>query len=152
MRMLCLQNTPKITHGSISTLHMPKSFIRPCNSRHENPLTQCSYFFFFRPAFSSSVPVQALIFSLNVSNFAGGVHGHQAIVSFLSQVTMVDHGALPWSTLNNVLTRLSASVSRAHAPGRGVEAARTAWSSPRTLGFFARLGLLPNLGLAICLW
>ena len=37
-------------------------------------------------------PVEALIFSLKVSNFAGGVHGHQAIVSF---VTTVDHGAFP---------------------------------------------------------
>ncbi|CAI8054373.1 hypothetical protein GBAR_LOCUS29677, partial [Geodia barretti] len=49
------------------------------------------------------VQVQALIFSLKVSNFAGGVHGHQAIVSFLPLVTTVDHGALPWSTLNNAI-------------------------------------------------
>ncbi|CAI8013456.1 hypothetical protein GBAR_LOCUS8528 [Geodia barretti] len=60
-------------------------------------------FFFFKPAISLPVPVEALIFSLNVSNFAGGVHGHQAIISFLPQVTTVDHGALPWSTLNNAI-------------------------------------------------
>ena len=53
--------------------------------------------FFFRPAFSLLEQVEALIFSLKVSNFAGGVHGHQAIVSFLLLVTTVDHGALPWS-------------------------------------------------------
>ena len=63
------------------------------------------------------VPVQALIISLKVSNFAGGVHGHQAIVYFLPQVTTVDHGALPWSTLNNAICCIS--VSRAHARGRG---------------------------------
>ena len=54
-------------------------------------------------AISLPVPVQALIFSLKVSNFAGGVHGHQAIVYFLPQVTTVDHGALPWSSLNNAI-------------------------------------------------
>ena len=61
------------------------------------------FFFFFKPAISLPVPVQALIFSLKVSNFAGGVHGHQAIVYFLPQVTTVDHGALPWSSLNNAI-------------------------------------------------
>ena len=49
-----------------------------------------------KPAISLPVPLQALIFA---SNFAGGVHGHQAIVSFLQLVTTVDHGALLWSTL-----------------------------------------------------
>ena len=53
------------------------------------------FFFFFRPAISLPEAVEALIFSLNVSNFAGGVHGCQAIVSFLSQITTVDGWALP---------------------------------------------------------
>ena len=61
------------------------------------------FFFFFKPAISLPVPVQALIFSLKVSNFAGGVHGHQAIDYFLPQVTTVDHGALPWPSLNNAI-------------------------------------------------
>ena len=61
------------------------------------------FFFFFKPAISLPVPVQALIFSLKVSNFAGGVHGHQAIDYFLPQVTTVDHGTLPWPSLNNAI-------------------------------------------------
>ena len=61
------------------------------------------FFFFFKPAISLPVPVQAMIFSPKVSNFAGGVHGYQAIVYFLPQVTTVDHGALPWSSLNNAI-------------------------------------------------
>ena len=35
-----------------------------------------------------------LIFSLNDSRFAGGVHGHQAIISFMSHVATADRGAL----------------------------------------------------------
>ncbi|CAI8017747.1 hypothetical protein GBAR_LOCUS10723, partial [Geodia barretti] len=68
------------------------------------------FFFFFKPAISLPVPVQAVIFSLKVSNFAGGVHGHQAIVSFLPLVTTVDHGALPWSTRTTPFAAYSASV------------------------------------------
>ena len=49
-------------------------------------------FFFFKPAISLG---DVLIFSLNVSRFVGGVHGHQAIVSLLSHVATVDCGALP---------------------------------------------------------
>ena len=36
-----------------------------------------------------------LIFSLNNSRFARGVHRYQAIISFMSHVTTADHGALP---------------------------------------------------------
>ena len=35
-------------------------------------------------------------FSLNVYKFAVGVHEHQAIISYLPQVTTIDRGALPW--------------------------------------------------------
>ena len=60
--------------------------------------------------------LKALIFSQNVSKFTGGVHGHQAIASFLPQVPTVDHGALPWSTLNNAIAaNLSISEPRACA-------------------------------------
>ena len=52
------------------------------------------------------------MFSLDVSNFAGGVHGHQAIVSFLPLVTTVDHGARH---------RTTAYVSRARANARRVD-------------------------------
>ena len=45
--------------------------------------------------------VEALIFSLNGSKFVGGVH--QAIVSFLPQVTTVDRGPLLWETLNDAI-------------------------------------------------
>ena len=56
------------------------------------------YTSFFRPAFALLEQVEALVFfSLNVSNFTG------AIVSFLPLVSTVDHGALPWSTLNNAI-------------------------------------------------
>ena len=53
------------------------------------------FFFLFRPASSVPEAVEALIFSQNVSNFAGGMHGYQAIVSFLSQVTTVYGWTLP---------------------------------------------------------
>ncbi|CAI8002026.1 hypothetical protein GBAR_LOCUS3310, partial [Geodia barretti] len=43
-----------------------------------------------RPASSLPEALEALIFSQNVSEFAGGVHAHQAIVCFLPQVTTVD--------------------------------------------------------------
>ncbi|CAI8029217.1 hypothetical protein GBAR_LOCUS16607, partial [Geodia barretti] len=62
-----------------------------------------SGFFFSKPAISLPKIVEVLIFPSNVSRFARGVHGHQAIVSFLPLVTTVDHGALPWSTLNNAI-------------------------------------------------
>ena len=55
------------------------------------------------------------MFSLKVFNFAGGVHGHQAIVYFLPQVTTVDHGALPWSSLNNAQHQRAARMRQAGA-------------------------------------
>ena len=64
------------------------------------------------------VPVQALIFSLKVFNFASGMHGHQAIVSFLPLVTTVDHGALPWSTLKNAISEPRACARQGHCPMR----------------------------------
>ncbi|CAI8054379.1 hypothetical protein GBAR_LOCUS29682, partial [Geodia barretti] len=100
-------------------------------------------FFFFKPAISLPVPAEALIFSLNVSNFAGGVHGHQAIISFLPQVTTVDHGALPWSTLNNAIfaANSAASVSRPCACMRQTGARRalerTTWSPRRAAAGFS---------------
>ena len=39
--------------------------------------------------------VEAMIFSLNVSRFSGGVYGYQAVISFLPQVPTVDRGAPP---------------------------------------------------------
>ena len=97
---LGLQNTLAIVYWPISTYtstkrphtHLQYSTRQLANTRfHEST-------FFFRPAFSL---LQALIFSLNISKFVGGMHGHQAIVSFLSQVTAGDRGALPWETLND---------------------------------------------------
>ena len=64
------------------------------------------------------VPVQALIFSLKVFNFASGMHGHEAIVSFLPLVTTVDHGALPWSTLKNAISEPRACARQGHCPMR----------------------------------
>ena len=112
-----LQNTLAIVYGPISTyMCSQRSHTHLQSSTREFSHTRFHdfrviiiiiffifFFFFFKPAISLPVPVQALIFSLKVSNFAGGVHGHQAIVYFLPQVTTVDHGALPWSSLNNAI-------------------------------------------------
>ena len=54
----------------------------------------------FVSSYSSSLDTlpelgEELIFSENVSRFAGGVHGHKVSIAFLSQVTPVDRGALP---------------------------------------------------------
>ena len=43
------------------------------------------FIFFF---ISLLEPIEALIFSLNISKIAGGVHGHQAIVSLFTQITV----------------------------------------------------------------
>ena len=108
---LGLQNTLAIVYGPISTYtcsqrshtHLQSSTREFARTRFHDFRVIIFFVFFFKPAISLPVPVQALIFSLKVSNFARGVHGHQAIVYFLPQVTTVDHGALPWSSLNNAI-------------------------------------------------
>ena len=95
---LGLQNTLAIVNSLRAHIYLynmfPKISYAPSvvHARIRSYFRVIFFIFFFRPAFSLLEQVEALIFSLNVSNFAGGVHGHQAIVSFLPLVTTVDHG------------------------------------------------------------
>ena len=90
-----VQNAPKLERPIPSyTYHAPRL---PTFTTRECALTRFRdfrvifiFFFFVRPAISLPEAVEALIFSHNVSQFAGGVHGYQAIVSFLAQITTVD--------------------------------------------------------------
>ena len=59
--------------------------------------------FLSKPAISLLEPVEALIFSPNVSRVDGGVHGHQAIVLGSLCITTVDHGARRRKGLHNAI-------------------------------------------------
>ena len=84
------------SRGPYLLIHMPKCILCPCKSYYRNPLIRDFTIFvsssssFFRPDFSLPEQVEALIFSLNVPRYGGGVHRRQAMFVFLLPIATED--------------------------------------------------------------
>ena len=88
--------------------------------------------FLSKPAISLLEPVEALIFSPNVSRVDGGVHGHQAIVLGSLCITTVDHGARRRKGLHNAICSSLGLVICACAAASSAHAHAAANEKPRT--------------------
>ena len=104
-------------------------------------------FFFFRPDFSLPEQVEALIFSLNVPRYGGGVHRRQAMFVFLLPIATED---LEYN--NYLLTENDAIFTVESDPTHsGVLRAtrdKTAWSQLRSL-FFVPSGVTVSPGFTV---
>ena len=139
---LAIQSHQKSPTGPYLPIHMPKSFIRPCNSRHENPLILDFTIFVSSYSSSSSYsllePVDALNFSLNVSRDAGDVHRLCFLAAYRQD------GFLAGTTANRKIHHFHAVFETPHPLVVGRCATARPCGPRRTLrlaaGFFARLG------------
>ena len=89
-------------------------------------------FFFFRPDFSLPEQVEALIFSLNVPRYGGGVHRRQAMFVFLLPIATED---LEYNICSQKTTPFSLSSQTPPTPASCARRDKTAWSQLRSLFF-----------------